>query len=200
MIFTKKDKLSKSVVDFEIEGDTPRHFIFVDLTDYFNRNGIEVNDNYDVEDYINSQNLTPIGVKLNSENGTFGAECYDSAEPLKELVRRINIHLDIINPKPKVVFPKVGFKKTTKFGGGCLMTEFKASYNDVKAIFGKPNCEGSGDNKTTHEWQLIDDSGSIFNIYDWKEYRDIPLDEVISYHIGGSDRSGAMRLKEVFTS
>ena len=198
MIFTKTDKLSKSALQVMTEGDKEMHYIFVDMTDFFNRNGLSVNDNYDVEDIIKTQNLTPIDVEFDSENGTFEAHSYKGAEPILELIRRINQHIAYVNPKVKVETPSVGFKKTSTFGGGALLTTFKASYNDVKAIFGKANLGESGDQKCSHEWQLKDDNGNIYNIYDWKEYRKIPKKEVICYHIGGNDIEGANRLKALF--
>ena len=95
----------------------------------------------------------------------------------------------------------MNFKKTDELAGGHLLTTFEASYNDVEALFGSPNWDNgdnSGDGKTTHEWTLENDEGVIVYIYDWKEYREIPHSEIITYHIGGENKAVAEELKSLF--
>ena len=95
----------------------------------------------------------------------------------------------------------MNFKKTNEFSGGCLLTTFEASYNDVKALFGTPNWDnsnGDGDGKVDNEWTLKNADGVIVYIYEWKEYRIVPHNETITYHIGGKNKAVAEELKSLF--
>jgi hypothetical protein len=62
---------------------------------------------------------------------------------------------------------------------------FIASVNQIEKILGEPAFEGSSDGKVNFEWVAETNSGHIFTIYDYKEYRTISLDESIRWHIGG---------------
>lgn len=63
---------------------------------------------------------------------------------------------------------------------------FQASVEDIIAILGEPTCkDNTGEDKTNFEWIAETESGKVFTIYDWKEYRSISQTEEISWHIGG---------------
>ena len=61
--------------------------------------------------------------------------------------------------------------------------------------YGDPNA------KVQYEWEMETNSGEVFTIYDWKEYRLIGGDEVIEWHIGAlSSRVATDALYEIETA
>ena len=58
-----------------------------------------------------------------------------------------------------------------------------------------------GDDKTNFDFDFETEDGVYFTVYDWKEYREISLDENIRFHIGGETpedtRIGRNQLIEV---
>ena len=40
------------------------------------------------------------------------------------------------------------------------------------------------------------EDGTVFSVYDWKEYRSISLDEVIDWHIGGKNGDNTVKALE----
>lgn len=78
-------------------------------------------------------------------------------------------------------------KKTTKSTG---LTSFHgstidATVKDLKRALGDPSYTGAYDDKVQNEWEMEDENGHVFTIYDWKEYRSYTDDEFIEWHIGG---------------
>lgn len=65
------------------------------------------------------------------------------------------------------------------------------TYDKLVAVFGKPM--GPGD-KTTAEWILKFDDGTVATIYDWKEY-DTPQGEY-SWHVGGNKRTAVAKVQD----
>ena len=63
---------------------------------------------------------------------------------------------------------------------------FSASVNELIEKFGNPtyNHPENYDDKVTREWELELSDGTLFTIYDWKEYRYFDDDEKISWHVG----------------
>ena len=60
------------------------------------------------------------------------------------------------------------------------------TYNQLVQAIGEPQMEdNSGEDKVNFEWTCETDSGILFTIYDWKEYRSIRPNERIEWHIGG---------------
>ena len=58
--------------------------------------------------------------------------------------------------------------------------------NELIKIVGEPVYDANdGEDKVNFEWNLELGDGTIFTIYDWKEYRSISMDELIEWHIGG---------------
>ena len=68
-----------------------------------------------------------------------------------------------------------------------------ARYEDLVAVFGEP--EGGGD-KTTVEWCLAFEDGSVATIYDWKEY-ETPMG-LYHWHIGGMSKLAVARVQQAF--
>lgn len=73
-------------------------------------------------------------------------------------------------------------KRTSKTNGTCLQGYFSTTYNDLVKRLGPCN-EGSADRKTTAEWVLESENGTIATIYDWKT-GSTPKEEY-RWHIGG---------------
>lgn len=68
--------------------------------------------------------------------------------------------------------------------GTSLQGYFTATYNEVVAKFGKPDqgCDG----KTTVEWFIKFEDGTVATIYDWKSESPMHYpDEPYEWHIGG---------------
>ena len=67
-------------------------------------------------------------------------------------------------------------------------TTFPASVNQLIEAIGQPTIQdNTGEDKTNFEWNMELEDGTVFSIYDWKEYRVIDLDEEIDWHIGGKN-------------
>lgn len=82
-------------------------------------------------------------------------------------------------------------KQTTQSTG---LTSFhgstvKATVNEMKEILGNVMYYGIKDDKVQHEWEMEDENGHVFTVYDWKEYRQYSNDDVIEWHIGGHHES-----------
>lgn len=77
-------------------------------------------------------------------------------------------------------------KKTTKECYGCFSNlVVKTSRMRLTKKFGKPsNINEDEDEKVQYEWNLSLSNGTLFYIYDWKEYHRISSTEVIEWHIG----------------
>ena len=71
----------------------------------------------------------------------------------------------------------------------CLQGYVEAYYHQLVEVFGEP--EGGGD-KTTVEWCLQFEDGTIATIYDWKEY-ETPIG-LYHWHIGGHNNLAVARV------
>lgn len=77
---------------------------------------------------------------------------------------------------------------TTK---SCNMTSFhgsviKCTVSDLRSILGEPRYQGNdGTDKVNFDWVMETESGDVFSVYDWKEYRPLGENEVIEWHVGG---------------
>ena len=83
-------------------------------------------------------------------------------------------------------------KKTNKtpFATSFHGTTFKASPSDLRKILDVPRYDGNdGEDKTNFDWVLETNSGKVFTVYDWKEYRVLEEDEIVEWHIGGKSVS-----------
>jgi len=76
-------------------------------------------------------------------------------------------------------------------------TTFPASVNQLVKAIGEPmHEENTGEDKTNFEWNMELEDGTVFSVYDWKEYRSISLDEVIDWHIGGKNGDSTVKALE----
>ena len=81
----------------------------------------------------------------------------------------------------------------TEANGTHLQGYIRATYAELVERFGEP--EGGGD-KTTVEWCLAFEDGTIATIYDWKEY-ETPM-YAYDWHIGGKSNTAVTRVKQAF--
>jgi hypothetical protein len=79
--------------------------------------------------------------------------------------------------------------------GTGLMGHIRTTYGDLVDTFGEPTRGYTGDGKTTVEWQLIFEDGTIATIYDYKE--DLTPLDLYEWHIGGRNGSAVDRVLEV---
>jgi hypothetical protein len=69
-------------------------------------------------------------------------------------------------------------------------TTFSATVVQLIEAIGQPTFEANtGNDKTNFEWNMELEDGTVFSIYDWKEYRSIGLHEMIEWHIGGKNKT-----------
>ena len=83
-------------------------------------------------------------------------------------------------------------KSTIKSANGTSFhdTTFRASVAAVRQILGQPQCEqNDGRDKVNFDWTMETDDGTIFTVYDWKEYRALQEGEIIEWHVGGKSRT-----------
>lgn len=90
---------------------------------------------------------------------------------------------------------------TTKSPGGTSFhgTTFKATVAELKKVLGIPvDHNNGGYDKVNFEWHLQTETGSIFTVYDWKNYRPLKEDELVEWHIGAhSKRTSQETLCEI---
>ena len=82
-------------------------------------------------------------------------------------------------------------KQTDKSANGTSFHNhtFSATVGDLRKALGEPYCEqNDGEDKVNFEWIMETEDGTVFTVYDWKEYRQLDENEDIEWHIGG--RSG----------
>ena len=87
-------------------------------------------------------------------------------------------------------------KKTNKSLDGTSFhgATFSATLADLQIILGAPNHTSDHHDKVQNEWELELEDGTVFSVYDWKEYRRYTDKETIEWHIGG------MNLKDTFVA
>ena len=71
----------------------------------------------------------------------------------------------------------------TSFHGDVI----NATYNQLVACFGEPTYINGVEDKSQYDWVLGYKNGFVFTIYDWKEYKHIRPDDMISWHIGATE-------------
>ena len=85
----------------------------------------------------------------------------------------------------------------TSFHGATV----RATVNELRAILGEPtNVDNSGDEKVNFEWNTVLDDDSIFTVYDWKEGRELDLDEDVNWHIGAFNSFTSFEAQEQIVS
>jgi len=62
--------------------------------------------------------------------------------------------------------------------------------NKLIKVLGTPQYDDNeGANKINFEWVMELNSGDVFTVYDYKEYRVLGKDEIIEWHIGGANKN-----------
>jgi len=89
------------------------------------------------------------------------------------------------------------FKQNANVNGTSFFgTTLNASVNELIQILGKPSEENNtGEDKVNFMWNVECQDGTVFTVYDWKEYRPIGLDEQIEWHIGGFSEADTEKAK-----
>jgi hypothetical protein len=85
------------------------------------------------------------------------------------------------------------FTNEADVNGTCLQGKMPAYFHQLVEVFGEP--EGGGD-KTTVEWCLEFEDGTIATIYDWKEY-ETPMG-LYQWHIGGRNKDAVYAVMDAF--
>jgi len=65
--------------------------------------------------------------------------------------------------------------------------------NNLIENFGEPSMLGDTEDKVQYEWDMELQDGTVFTIYDWKEYRDYSKNDFIEFHIGAHDSRDAIK-------
>lgn len=83
-------------------------------------------------------------------------------------------------------------KHTRKSAGGTSFygITLKATPQQLIDLF--PNSydeQNDGRDKTNFDFTLETESGKVFTIYDWKEYRQLRMNEVVEWHVGASNEA-----------
>ena len=66
----------------------------------------------------------------------------------------------------------------------------RASVEQLTKAFGDPTIvDNTGDDKVNYEWDMETDEGEVFAIYDWKYYRPLRSDEIVTWNIGAMSKS-----------
>ena len=79
-------------------------------------------------------------------------------------------------------------KQTNKSAGGTSFhdTTFTTSVANLRKILGEPQSEqNDGKDKVNFDWTMETEDGTVFTVYDWKEYRPLGEDEEVEWHVGG---------------
>lgn len=74
-------------------------------------------------------------------------------------------------------------------------TTFMASRKTLLDLIGEPHGLGDVNEKVQYEWLLETDDGTVFTLYDWKEYREFAEHETIEWHIGGHNLEDTVAAK-----
>jgi hypothetical protein len=53
--------------------------------------------------------------------------------------------------------------------------------------------QNDGRDKTNFDFTLETESGEVFTIYDWKEYRPLDMNERVTWHIGAKNKEISMK-------
>jgi hypothetical protein len=86
------------------------------------------------------------------------------------------------------------FTNDADANGTSLQGYIRAYYHQLVAVFGLPLVGGD---KTTVEWCLEFEDGTVATIYDWKEY-ETPMG-LHRWHIGGKSQEAVDRVTDTFT-
>ena len=79
-------------------------------------------------------------------------------------------------------------KRTDKTANGTSFHNhtFTATVEDLRNVLGQPKFESNdGQDKCNFDWIMETEDGTVFTVYDWKEYRPLKEDEEVEWHVGG---------------
>lgn len=77
-------------------------------------------------------------------------------------------------------------------------TTVRATVQQMLAILGKPDDDSNtGEDKVNFEWVRKTDSGNVFTVYDWKEYRSLAETDKVEWHIGAHSRAASEDAKSL---
>ena len=77
------------------------------------------------------------------------------------------------------------FTKQSSGGTSFHGTTFNATPKQLIELF--PNSFEVNGDKTNYDFTLETDSGKVFTIYDWKYYRELEMDEMVTWHVGAKN-------------
>lgn len=83
-------------------------------------------------------------------------------------------------------------KKTNKSISGTSFHDsiVTATVDQLIHVLGQPDDDSNtGEDKVNFEWYMELESGEVFTVYDYKEYRMLRTDEQVEWHIGGFDQA-----------
>lgn len=83
-------------------------------------------------------------------------------------------------------------KKTNKSISGTSFHDsiVTATVDQLIHVLGQPDDDSNtGEDKVNFEWYMELESGEVFTVYDYKEYRMLRTDEQVEWHIGGHDQA-----------
>ena len=83
-------------------------------------------------------------------------------------------------------------RKTNKSTGGTSFHDvtIDTTIHILLKVLGQPTIvDNTGMDKTNYEWEMETEEGSVFTVYDWKEYRILNEHELIEFHIGGVSKA-----------
>ena len=87
-------------------------------------------------------------------------------------------------------------KHTRKSAGGTSFhgVTLKATPQQLIDLFPHSVYEqNDGRDKTNFDFTLQTESGKVFKIYDWKEYRPLRMDEVVIWHVGAHNEETSVK-------
>ena len=87
-------------------------------------------------------------------------------------------------------------RTTTKSANGTSFhgTTITTSVKKLRKVLGEPKYSANlGDDKVNFEWQAETESGDVFTVYDWKEYRKIRENQRVEFHIGGHTNNATVK-------
>ena len=63
-----------------------------------------------------------------------------------------------------------------------------ATYVQLTKALGEPKFKGNdGKGKVNFEWDMETETGEVFTVYDYKEYRKLKRADIVNWHIGGNN-------------
>ena len=82
-------------------------------------------------------------------------------------------------------------KKTYKSTDGTSFhgLTIRATVEQLTKAFGEPENNNTGEDKVNFVWDMETDEGEVFAIYDWKYYRPLSSDEIVTWNIGAMSKS-----------